>query len=152
MIQIHVNTVKIFAQRGFSLVSAIFLLVVLAGMGTAMVTLLVNQDQSNVLDVLGTRAYQAARTGVEWSATQSSPPTTLAGTLWAGCAAGQVFAAGSLPGTLSPFTVTVTCVSNGPITDGSSTVYVYTVISKATLGAVGSSTYIERQVQVRIVQ
>jgi MSHA biogenesis protein MshP len=139
-------------QRGFSLISAIFLLVVLAGMGAAMVTFSTNQHQSITLDVLGSRAYQAARVGVEWSTTQSSSPTTAAGTLWAGCATGQTFAAGSLPGTLSPFAVTVTCVSNGPISDDASTVHVYTVTSTANTGALGSANYVERQVQVRIVQ
>ena len=55
-------------QKGFSLVTAIFLLVVLATLGTLMVTFFSAQQQSSALDVMGTRAYQAARVGVEWAA------------------------------------------------------------------------------------
>ena len=51
------------AQRGFSLISAIFLLVVIAALGTFAVTLSTSQQQSAALDVLGSRAYQAARAG-----------------------------------------------------------------------------------------
>ena len=43
-------------QRGFSLISAIFLLVVIAALGTFAVTLSTNQQQSAALDVLGARA------------------------------------------------------------------------------------------------
>lgn len=58
------------AQRGFSLVTAIFLLVVLAGLGAAMLTFSTAQQQSSTLDILGSRAYQASRAGIEWAAYQ----------------------------------------------------------------------------------
>ncbi|WP_317205624.1 pilus assembly PilX N-terminal domain-containing protein [Janthinobacterium sp.] len=51
---------------GFGLVTAIFLLVVLAGMGVAMVTLSTAQQAGASLDLLGARAYQAARAGIEY--------------------------------------------------------------------------------------
>ena len=55
-------------QYGFSLPAAIFLLVVLALMGAVIVTVTGLQQSSQQLDVLGARAYQAARAGIEWGA------------------------------------------------------------------------------------
>lgn len=53
-------------SAGVGLITAIFLLVVLAGMGVAAVSLFNTQQASSSLDVEGARAYQAARAGVEW--------------------------------------------------------------------------------------
>ena len=60
-------------QRGFSLPTAIFLLVVLAGLGAVMATFFTVQQQSSALDILGERAYQASRAGIEWGAFQVLP-------------------------------------------------------------------------------
>lgn len=57
-------------QRGASLVTAIFLLVVLSGLAVAMVTLATTQQTSSALDVQGARAYLAARAGTEWGVFQ----------------------------------------------------------------------------------
>ena len=46
---------------GAGLVTAIFLLVVLAGLATALVSVFTTQRQSSALDEQGARAYQAAR-------------------------------------------------------------------------------------------
>lgn len=53
------------AMHGASLVTAIFLLVVLSGLAVAMVTLTTSQQVSAGLDAQGARAYLAARAGVE---------------------------------------------------------------------------------------
>ena len=55
-------------QRGFSLISAIFLLVVIAALGTFAVTISTTQHMGAAQDVMGARAYQAARAGIEWGA------------------------------------------------------------------------------------
>ena len=57
-------------QKGFSLVTAIFLLVGLGALGAAMMTFFTAQQQSSALDVLGSRAYQASRAGIDWGAYQ----------------------------------------------------------------------------------
>jgi MSHA biogenesis protein MshP len=54
------------SSRGVGLVTAIFLLVVLAGLGVAMLTVFTSQHASASLDVQGARTYQAAKAGVEW--------------------------------------------------------------------------------------
>lgn len=53
-------------MRGVGLVTAIFLLVVLAGLGVALVSLFNSQQQAILLDEQGVRAQQAARAGIEW--------------------------------------------------------------------------------------
>ena len=57
-------------QSGFSLVTAIFLLVILASLGAFIVTISGVQQTSSALDVQGSRAYQAARSGIEWGTYQ----------------------------------------------------------------------------------
>lgn len=124
--------------RGFSLVSAIFLLVVIAALGTFAITLSTTQQMGAALDVQGARAYQAARAGIEWGAFQvlrngNCPATPLA----------------ALPGTLATFTVTVSCAS-AATTEGGAAVTIYQLVSTATQGAVGTSNYVERQMTVMI--
>ena len=131
-------------QRGFSLVSAIFLLVVLAGLGAMMVTFFTAQQQSSALDVLGSRAYQASRTGIEWGAYQVlrnnscvSPLPPLA-----------------LAGTLSGFGVSVACsaTAHSEVSATNGTLTVYSITSTATFGTPGAADYVERQMQVTIAQ
>ena len=55
-------------QVGIALVSAIFLIVVLAGLGAIMLTVSGLQHTSSARDVMGTKAYHAARAGIEWGA------------------------------------------------------------------------------------
>lgn len=83
-------------MRGFSLVSAIFLLIVLAALGVAMVTISTTQHQSSSLDIEGVRAYQAAKAGIEWGVYQRLRNN--------GCAASSAIA-------VSGFTVTIACTA-----------------------------------------
>ena len=137
--------------RGFSLVTAIFLLVVLSSLGTMMVTFFAAQQQSSALDVMGSRAYQASRAGIEWAAYNVA--NQAAG---AGCAGintplfGGAAVYGSLAGTLSPFTVSLTC-SSVSVVEGASTIYVYDITSTATYGgAPGNPDYVERVINVKL--
>ncbi len=135
-------------QQGFSIVTAIFLLVVLAGLGAAMVTLSTTQNQSSAADVMGSRAYQAARAGIEWAAYQiiNNPTPTSP----AVCA--QTFAQGSLGGFLSPFAVNVTCTSVSSAVTGDTLNFIYTVSAVACTAATcpaaspPNSDYIERDI------
>ena len=121
-------------QKGFSMITAIFLLVVLGTLGTMMVTFFAAQQQSSALDVMGTRAYQASRAGVEWASYQVAQ--TAAGSPWVGCTNisplfGTGAALGSLAGTLSPFRVTLTCGAASAV-EGGPTIYIYDITSTAT--------------------
>lgn len=128
-------------QRGFSLVSAIFLLVVIAALGAFAVTLSTTQQQSAALDVIGARAYQAAKAGIEWGAYQILRN--------GGCPGGPIPA---LPNTLANFTVTVTCSIVGT-TEGGVPVTLYQLNSTAnTPGGAASPNYVERQMSVTIAK
>lgn len=86
---------------GFSIVTALFLVVVLAALGVAMLSLNTAQQTSSALDLLGARAYEAARAGVEYGLYQQQ--------INGSCAANRSFPLGA---TLSTFTVTVSCGVN----------------------------------------
>lgn len=134
-------------QRGFSLVTAIFLLVVLASLGAMMVTFFTAQQQSSALDVLGSRAYQASRAGIEWGAFQVVQNG-------GACAATQTLPAGTLAGTLNNFAVTVTCVAttHSDMSAAGGTLTVYNITSTAAFGTPGAADYVERQMQASIAQ
>ena len=139
-------------QRGFSLVSAIFLLVVIAALGTFAVTLSTTQQQSAALDVLGARAYQAARAGIEWGAYQVLPNSAVVGGFAENCRAGatsQVLA--PLPNTLSGFNVNVGCDATAH-SEAAATITLYQLTSTATRGTVATPDYVERQMTVTIAQ
>jgi MSHA biogenesis protein MshP len=138
------------SSKGFSLVSAIFLLVVIAALGTFAVTLSTTQHQSATLDVMGARAYQASRAGIEWGAYQviSSPASI-------GCPVGGAsnpVAMPAAPSTLAAFTVDVSCWSYVPVSEAANTVTMYRLISTATQGTAATPDYVERQMTVTIAQ
>lgn len=137
-------------QRGFSLVSAIFLLVVLASLGAYMVTLSGVQQVTTSQSVQAARAYFAAKTGLEWGVHWATSPGADAGDPTLGqCAAST-----------GPFTltgagfegvsVTVTCT----FTDyaGNDDYRVFNLVSTATFGALGSPDYVERRLQAIVCQ
>lgn len=140
-------------QRGFSIATAIFLVVVLALLGAFIVSVSGLQQTSAQLDVQGVRAYQAARAGVEWAAFQvltpisDTPPA---------CPASPTNIAG-LGGSLSAFTVTVTCTVTTTTTESNRNVRTYQIVSTgcndpalAACPAAVSSRYAERRLEVMV--
>lgn len=121
-------------DRGFSLVAAIFLLVIIAALGVFMLSVYTTQRATANQDVLGARAYHAAKAGLEWASFQLlSPENTVATSAPASCAAGTgtpVFA-----GALTGFVVNVTCTLT-TTTEGSNTIRVYQIASTAVYPAV----------------
>ena len=61
-------------SAGFAIPSAIFLLVVLAGLSAFMLTVFTTSQTAQTLDLNSVRAYQAARAGLEWGAFQVLDP------------------------------------------------------------------------------
>jgi MSHA biogenesis protein MshP len=131
-------------SSGFVLISAIFLLVVISALGLFAVTISNTQQQSSVMDALGSRAYQAAKTGIEWGSYQ----ITKRGVISCSSFPQPTMPAGTQ---LSAFTVTVKCTQSPQYTEGVS-FYVYQLTSTATTGTVGSANYFERQIQIAIKQ
>jgi MSHA biogenesis protein MshP len=124
------------AQRGFAMVAAIFLMVVLALLGGLMVTMSNSQQISAVRDTLGTRAYYAARAGIEWGAYQALQ-------------AGSCPATAALPGAAAAtgFSVQVACSASGPYDEGGTSVTLYRITSTASTGTLGQHDHAERQLQ-----
>ena len=142
-------------QRGFSLVSAIFLLVVLAALGAAMVTFSTTQNQSLAIDVMGSRAYQAANAGIEWAsyniASASAPGASAVPV--------AVFVPGmgtALGGNLAPFTVFVGYTAASQVDDTTfppdgvtETVWSYDITASAVFGVPGTTDYVERVINAK---
>jgi MSHA biogenesis protein MshP len=92
-------------SAGVGIVTAIFLLVVLAGLGVALVTIFTHQQQGIALDEQGVRAQQAARAGIEWGLFHRLRDSACAdNTTYPVALAGEV---------LQGFTVTVSCRQAG---------------------------------------
>lgn len=127
-------------EQGFAIVAAIFLLVILAALGTFMLTVSSGQHMSSTQDLLGSRAYQAARAGIERAVFQTGG---------AGCVP-AVF--NSLAGDLANFTVTVACNSTD-FDEGGTMIRMWDITSTATAGTTpGSVAYIERQLRATVAR
>ncbi len=105
--------------RGFAIVSAIFILVVLATLGAFILNISSSQQIGSALDVQGVRAYQAARAGVEWGLYRQLPIQRASST-GTNCAANGTFP-------VFGFTVTVACENpTAASTSGGPTVFTIT--------------------------
>lgn len=133
-------------QTGFSIISAIFLLVVLSALAAFIVNISSGQHVSAAADVKGAQAYQAARAGIEWAAYQVLDPNSAATSATpVACPAATAF---------SPFTgfsVSVTCVSSTHAENGNN-ISVYKFSSAATSGTAGTIDYVQRQVDVTVAK
>lgn len=155
--------------RGMAIVSALFLLVALAVLGAAITRVFSMTSVGESYDFNGARAYQAARTGVEWVAYQVLKGACSGGDYCALCRSATYEAPtsqtlGGLPGDLSAFAVTVTCGSGGAAySEGGGAVWVYKITANAcnqpgatgacpntTAAAVASLGYAERQISLTI--
>jgi MSHA biogenesis protein MshP len=128
-------------QRGFSLIMAIFLIVVLGGIAVFIGRVSTMQHHSSALDEEGAMAYQAARSGIEWGVYQA---VAIGGT---GCANSTFTLAVPTPTSTVNYTVKVECdlkrETEGSIPDN---VNVYKITATATNAAdVGSKFHVERK-------
>jgi MSHA biogenesis protein MshP len=152
-------------EAGFSVLTAIFLLVVLAALAVIIASVTGIQQASSQLDVLGVRAYQSARLGMEWGARAVLDPGNTLNHNLASCSPVQLppcpAASTNLPalaGSLSPFTVTVSCTQTADTTEGNRGVRVYALVATACNQPVAGACpnpapgadYIERQLQAAV--
>jgi MSHA biogenesis protein MshP len=125
-------------ETGFSLVSAIFLLVVLAGLGVYAVRLNTLQQQTVTAGLRAAEAFEAARTGTEWGAYLA---------LNAGvCAAATL---SLTEGATAGFRVSVQCTQSTH-TEGTSTIHMFVFDVRAEAGAYGGPDYVSRRLQTKI--
>ena len=130
-------------NQGFLLPAAIFILVILAGLGAYALNITSLQQSSSTQDVQGIRAYQTALAGVDWAAYQVLAPGTA--TL-ANC-----------PASLATYTqngikITITCTRYPDYFEQGTdhTIAMYDVTSTASIGTSGTVGYVERQVLVTL--
>lgn len=145
-------------QQGFLIISAVFLLVVLAGLIAYLMTVSTSSQASSAADFNSARAYQAARAGVEWGAYQILRDP-VGGTFKPACEAGTASKNLTFGSALSAFTATVTCTSASH-TEGASTVRSYKIESNGCNepagggscpnAATASATYVERELRLTI--
>ncbi|MGE0556649.1 MAG: hypothetical protein AB7O69_00090 [Burkholderiales bacterium] len=145
--------------RGFSLVTGIFLLVVLAALGAFMVVFTGLQQNTVQTDVLGVRAYYAARAGVNWALFRALDPDNTIAPGAAGfvsCAqASGLIAQGSLGGSLAAFAVQIDCNSSDH-TEGNRALRIFeitaTACNQAACPGAPASGYVERRVVVTVAK
>lgn len=125
-------------QRGFAAVAAVFLVLVLAAMGAFMVSISNTQKIASVQDVQGTRAYWAARAGLEWALTAiNASPSACPGSPPATVDTGDVF------------TLAITC-NLKTYSEGPNTVKIFSLQSVASKGTVGGLGFVERSVSASV--
>lgn len=127
-------------QRGFSLVSAIFLLVVLAVVVTYAVTISSVQHQTSTYSVLSSRAVFAAESGAQWAIR-----TALSNGSCAAFPVSFTLSGGAADG----FQIDAEC-SLTTHTENPDTYNVYSLEVIAHLGSVSDPDYISRSIRARV--
>ena len=67
----HINSIK--KTQGSALVIAIFVIIVMSLLGAALVNMMESSQDNVTFEVLGTRAFNAAQSGVQWQLAQLFP-------------------------------------------------------------------------------
>lgn len=125
-------------QRGVTLVTAIFLVVVLAGLAVVAVRLTASSAQTAGLDLRAAQAFHAARSGVGWAAYRA---------LGAGWCSTQTL--GLSEGGTAGFTVTVSCSQSTHVEAGQP-INVFTIVALAEAGVYGGPDYVSRRVEAKV--
>lgn len=118
------------AQRGFGLVAALFLIIVIAAVIAVMARLSVNQNATNSMGLQQARAYQMAQAGLEWGIARAL--------------SGQPCSASF---SLEGFAIAVGCQATAaqPISEENKNVSFRQVTASAQYAAAGSPDYAYRQ-------
>jgi MSHA biogenesis protein MshP len=139
-------TTRLARQRGISIIAAIFLLLLMAALAAFMANIISATHINAAADVGGTRAYLAARAGVEWGMFQLDPNAQSAGVP-------KCSSASTTLTTIPGHSVKVDCVAyplDGTVyTEGSRTLRIFLITATATAQGV-KAPGIERQVVVTI--
>jgi MSHA biogenesis protein MshP len=124
-------------QAGFSLIAAIFLLVVVAALVVYMANISVVQHTTLVYGVQGARASQAARSGIEWGIHQSIVNGS--------CVGSTSFTNAAFAG----FNIEVQC-SRTTHDEGGTMIDTFSLTSIASSGVYGTLDYVQRRIQASV--
>lgn len=143
---IEIKAMKHLNQKGFTIVQAVFILVVLGMLGAYMVTMSTVQQATSTQALMQARAYQAARSGLEWGIAATLSPSSP----WDGI---------SNEMQIEGFSVNVTrdIDNNGNIddvdyTEANSSGTFYPIKSTATYADISSPDYVSRTLEVTVYE
>jgi len=125
-------------MKGFSLISTVFILVILGLAGTFVVNMVAFSSATTNFATLGRRAYFAAISGSEWGIHQAVDKNS--------CVASTTL--NLTQSALSGFAVTVSCSENS-YTEGVTTYQVFKITAVSSNGNVGDVDYASRTVEVK---
>ena len=123
-------------HHGFILISILFLVAVLAVIAVVMSSTSTVQHFTNVYSIQASRAYFAARSGLEYAIDRA----VTAGA----CTSGTVVLTGIA------FTINVSCAATVGINEAGNTTTVFTISSTATSGTLGNINFVTRTVRATI--
>lgn len=130
------------SQQGFAIITAIIIVVVLAGLGAFAASFIPMQQLGSASDVMGTRALYAARSGLEWGAYQVSQGGP-------SCVASSSNTFPSTATSMQGITVTVVCDgSKAPLYKITSTACTQPSGGACPNTSTPTSVYVERQVEM----
>lgn len=129
-------------QQGFSIVMAIFILVVLGLLGGYMVRQSGVQLSTFNYSLLGARAYQAAHAGIEWSIARINNGGS--------CADVNAQTAMSFSG-LEGISVRLSCSASSTFSEASQNITIYRIQALSEFGSYSSNDYVARQLEVSII-
>lgn len=133
-------------QRGFSLVIAISILVIMGTLGLFLVRISGVQQTTVIYSMLGARAYQAAQTGIEWGAYQVL--NTPLGGMCSLSPASTTTSISLTSGALAGFTVDIECSYTTNHIEGTDPPYsVFVLTSTATTGSFGNPEFASRTIR-----
>lgn len=127
-----------FPQRGFGLVAALFVIVVIAAAIAVMARLALTQSATNSLALQQARAYQMAQAGLEWGIARAVAGQSCAGTL-----------------TLEGFAIAVTCqvsptLGSLSLPEEGRDLSFFSIVSTAEFAAPGSPDYAYRRLAATV--
>ncbi len=133
--------IKRVASKGFTLVTALFLLVVVALLSVYMINFSGVQHTTLVYGMQGARAMQAARAGIEWGVYEAITNNNTGGI----CQATPVSTTFKVDG----FDVRVGC-SLSAHQESTTTITTYQLTSQASINSFGSLDYVFRNLQATV--
>jgi MSHA biogenesis protein MshP len=122
-------------QKGFTIVQAVFVIVVLGMLGAYMVTMSTVQQATSTQALMQARAYQAARAGLEWGVYRIVEDDV--------DSENETFDVGN-------FNVSVAWSSGTPFDEAGQTRNIYNIESFASYATPGSPDYVSRELKVTI--
>jgi MSHA biogenesis protein MshP len=125
--------------KGFTLVSALFLIVVVSLAGAFLVSLVGVERRTSSLGLLGARAFRAAQSGLEWGIAKAVADPS-------GCpAATLALAEAGLRG----YSVVVSC-SKSRHQDGARLITTFALAAQAEHGVLGDADYASRRLRATV--